>query len=278
MAKGIAITTGLNSVDPSHYGGWSGDLAACEADAKDMAHIGESKGFEVKTLLTKHATRTNLIKAVTEAADVLKSGDVFMLSYSGHGGQIPDRNSDEDDAQDETWCLYDGQLVDDETYSLLGKFERGVRVLVFSDSCHSGTAVKQAYHHTTGKIVRLNETASGTRYRFMPPEVAVRTYRQNKSFYDPILGNPAIREARDTVKSSVILISGCQDNQFSADGIFNGLFTANLLQVWNEGKFRNRYRAFHRAISERMPPDQTPNFFRVGELNLSFERQIPFTI
>jgi metacaspase-1 len=51
-----------------------------------------------------------------------------------------------------------------------------------------------------------------------------------------------------------------------------------LLQVWNEGKFRNRYRAFHKAISERMPPDQTPNFFRVGELNLSFEKQIPFTI
>jgi metacaspase-1 len=278
MAKGIAITTGLNSVNPSHYSGWSGDLKACEADAEDMAHIAESKGFDVKTLLTDQATRANLRKEVTEAADVLKSGDVFMLSYSGHGGQLPDRNSDEDDALDETWCLYDGQLVDDETYSLLGKFERGVRVLVFSDSCHSGTAVKQAFHHIAGKLVRLNETESGTRYRFMPPEVAVRTYRQNKSFYDPILENPAIREARDTIKASTILISGCQDNQFSADGIFNGLFTANLLQVWNEGKFRNRYRAFHRAIGERMPPDQTPNFFRVGELNLSFERQIPFTI
>jgi hypothetical protein len=65
----------------------------------------------------------------------------------------------------------------------------------------------------------------------MPPEVAVRTYRQNKSFYDPILENPAIRESRDTVKASAILISGCQDNQLSIDGVFNGLFTANLLQV-----------------------------------------------
>jgi metacaspase-1 len=201
-----------------------------------------------------------------------------MLSYSGHGGQIPDRNSDEDDAQDETWRLYDGELVDDEIYSLLSKFERGVRVLVFSDNCHSGTVTKLAFHRIAGKLVGLNETASGTRYRFMPPEVAVRTYRQNKSFYDPILENSAIREARDTVKASVILISGCQDNQLSSDGVFNGLFTANLLQIWNEGKFRNRYRAFHKAISERMPPDQTPNYFRVGELNPPFERQIPFTI
>jgi Caspase domain len=84
MAKGIAITTGLNSVDPSHYGGWSGDLMACEADAEDMAHIAQSKGFEVETLLTDQATRTNLVNAVTEAADALKSGDVFMLSYSDH--------------------------------------------------------------------------------------------------------------------------------------------------------------------------------------------------
>lgn len=278
MAKGIALTTGLNAVDPAHYGGWSGDLMACEADAQDMAHIAQSKGFAVKTLLTQQVTRTSLVKAVTEAAGALQAGDIFLLSYSGHGGQLPDRNSDEPDAQDETWCLYDGELVDDEIYSLLGKFERGVRILVFSDSCHSGSVTKLAFYRTAGRLVGLNETAAGPRYRFMPPEVAMRTYRQNKSFYDPILANVALREAQDTVKASVILISGCQDNQLSADGTFNGLFTANLLQVWNEGKFKKRYRAFRRAINDRMPPDQTPNYFRVGELNPAFERQSPFTI
>jgi hypothetical protein len=51
-----------------------------------------------------------------------------------------------------------------------------------------------------------------------------------------------------------------------------------LLQVWNEGKFKKHYRAFRNAIVGRMPPDQTPNYFRVGELNPSFEKQIPFTI
>jgi hypothetical protein len=254
MAKGIALTTGLNSVDPSHYGGWSGELMACEADAQDMAYIAQSKGFEVKTLLTQQVIRTSLIEVVTEAAEVLMSGDIFMLSYSGHGGQLPDQNSEEPDAQDETWCLYDGELVDDEIYSLLGKFKRGVRILVFSDSCHSGSVIKLAFYRSAGKLVGLNETDSGTRYRFMPPEVANRTYRQNKRFYDPILKNPALREARDTIKASVILISGCQDNQFSADGTFNGLFTANLLQVWNEGQFKKHYRAFHRAITDRMPP------------------------
>ncbi|NWF57518.1 MAG: caspase family protein, partial [Syntrophaceae bacterium] len=37
MAKGFALTIGLNAVNPKHYGGWSGELNACEADAEDMA-------------------------------------------------------------------------------------------------------------------------------------------------------------------------------------------------------------------------------------------------
>ena len=68
-----------------------------------------------------------------------------MLSDSGHGGQVPDKNDDEPDAQDETWCLYDGELLDDETYSLLSELSEGVRILVFSDSCHSGTSIKDEH-------------------------------------------------------------------------------------------------------------------------------------
>jgi hypothetical protein len=38
----------------------------------------------------------------------------------------------EADKLDETWCLYDGQLIDDELYLELGKFATGVRILVLS--------------------------------------------------------------------------------------------------------------------------------------------------
>ena len=57
-----------------------------------------------------------------------------MLSYSGHGGQLPDLNDDEPDQEDETWCLYDGQVVDDELSELYSHFKQGVRILVLSDS------------------------------------------------------------------------------------------------------------------------------------------------
>ena len=47
MAKGLALTIGLNAVDPKHYQGWSGKLNACEADARDMAEIARSRKFRL---------------------------------------------------------------------------------------------------------------------------------------------------------------------------------------------------------------------------------------
>ncbi len=278
MAKGQALTIGLNAVDPKHYQGWSGELNACEADAQDMAEIAKSRKFSVKKLLTKAATRAKVTSEILKAAKALTKGDIFMLTYSGHGGQVPDLNSDEPDAQDETWCLYDGELVDDELYGHLGKFAQGVRILVFSDSCHSGTVVKMAYYQGTTAARSSGLVAQAIRYRFMPPDVALRTYRGNKNFYDKILRDKKIKDTREAVKASVLLLSGCQDNQLSSDGDFNGLFTSQLLRVWNNSAFKGDYRKFHREILRRMPPDQTPNFFRAGLINKQFEAQTPFTI
>jgi hypothetical protein len=278
MTKGITLSIGLNSVDPKHYGGWSGDLNACEADAADVADIAKSRGFKTETLLTKAATRKNVIQAFGKAAGSLKAGDIFLLFYSGHGGQVPDMNNDEDDNQDETWCLYDGELIDDEINELLSRVAKGVRVFSLSDSCHSGTVTKAAFYQGTMGARSAGIGPNPPRLKFMPPDVALRTYRQNQKFYEKILKDPKLKKAQDNVKASVLLISGCQDNQYSSDGTFNSLFTANLLAVWNHGHFKKNYTDFHKAIIKRMPPDQTPNYFWVGTHDRKFERQTPFTV
>lgn len=276
MAKGLALAIGLNLVDPKHYQGWDGQLAACEFDANDMAEIAKAKGFKCTVLLTKAATRKAVAAAIRAAAKKLVPGDIFLVSYSGHGGQLPDVNGDEDDGVDETWCLYDGELVDDEIYKLLALFKPGVRVLSLSDSCHSGTVIKNI------ALARSLAAAPGgepvTRYRAMPVEVAQRTYLANKAFYDPILKDATLKGAQDKVRASCLLISGCQDNQFSADGVFNGLFTGTMKTVWNGGKFSGGYRKFHKAILQRMPTDQTPEYFWVGPANPAFAGQKPYTV
>ena len=272
MAKGIALHIGLNSVDPHKYEGWSGPLSACEADANDMADLAHTQGFATAKLLTKKATRAAVLTGIADAAKKLKGGDIFFLTYSGHGGQAPDLNGDERDGKDETWCLYDGELIDDELYSSWGAFAAGVRILLLSDSCHSGS-VSKALHYTAKA-----RAAPGLVYRVMPDEVALRVYQNNQKFYDPILKRRDLAKALGNVKASVLLISGCQDNQLSEDGTFNGLFTGTLKTAWNGGTFRGSYRRFHTAIGAKMPPDQTPKLSLVGASNAAFIAQKPFTI
>ena len=147
-SKGISIHLGLNAVDPAHYGGWNGKLTACEFDAKDMKAIAEARGFDSTILLTNEATTKNFLTAMGNAASQLNEGDILFLTYSGHGGQVPDLNGDEaenarPDGKDETWALYDRQVVDDELYAQWATLRSGVRVIMLSDSCHSGTVARE---------------------------------------------------------------------------------------------------------------------------------------
>lgn len=274
MAQGVGLHIGLNSVDPGHYDGWSGPLVACEADAKAFRAIAESQHFSTQMLLTAAATREAVLAAIGGAAERLVEGDFFLLTYSGHGGQLPDRDGEEADRLDETWCLYDAQLVDDEIYLALGRFKSGVRVLMLSDSCHSGTVAKMI-------AMRAETVETGPAVRAMPSEIALRTYESHRAFYDAILSSlPNSRglELGEAVAASVRLISGCQDNQFSYDGPFNGEFTGALLSVWAGGRFKGDYDDFHRRIVAQLPSRQSPNHMTVGMRDLAYDRQTPFTL
>ncbi|WP_374447563.1 caspase family protein [Stella sp.] len=291
LRQAISLHIGLNEVDPAHYAGWVGELAACEFDAEDMEAIARSCGFAPTRLATPAATRAAVVGAIRDAAGRLKAGDIFLVSYSGHGGQVPDFNADEEDALDETWCLYDGQLIDDELYALWAEFREGVRILVVSDSCHSGSVIKQMAEAGSSPALHAVDDEGylcdpqGNRARAMPYRQSVKVFRQNRDFYEK-LGRSIARTdtsllARELVRpvaATVRLLSGCQDNQFSYDGFDNGQFTGALLAVWNEGRFEGDYDAFHQAILNRMPAIQTPNHWQVGQPNAAFDGQKPFAV
>ncbi len=292
-AKAILLHIGLNTVSPAAYGGWSGELAACEFDAKDMAAIATSRGMKSTLLLTRKATRAHALAAIRKAAKQLGKGDLFFLTYSGHGGQVPDTTGEEADKKDETWCLYDGQLIDDELHFELSCFAAGVRILVFSDSCHSGTV-------TRAMPPQLDGFLSIGRSKMMPLAVGIRTYREHQDFYDTlqrdvaeaagktsapdpdsmlahIAVSPRLTAIAKQFKPAVILISGCQDNQTSLDGDHNGAFTEQLLKVWNQGRYRGNYAKFHAAIKAGLPASQSPNLITLGAA-ARFAQQQPFNV
>ncbi|MBC8119634.1 MAG: caspase family protein [Burkholderiaceae bacterium] len=296
-AGAMSLNIGLNTVSAAAYEGWTGPLAACEFDANDMAALARAQGMKASVLLTKKGTRANILGGIRSAAKSLHAGDLFFLTFSGHGGQVPDVTGDETDKQDETWCLYDGQLIDDELYFELSRFATGVRILVLSDSCHSGTVTRAR--------LPLTDAVPGTaRSKMMPLEVGRRVYAQHQPFYDKLqteIANAAGKTGKTSVadpdavlsnlsagggrisaivrkfKAAVILISGCQDNQTSLDGDHNGAFTGQLLQVWNHGAFRGNYSSFHASIRAAMSSTQTPNLYLLGNVS-RFVAQRPFTV
>lgn len=270
MPQGRSLHIGLNHVDPMHYEGWDGALNACVADARDMLALAKKQGFaKSESLIDAQATAAAVTAALTDAAASLKKGDLFLVTYSGHGGQVRDTNGDETDKDrmDETWVLFDRQLVDDEIYALWSRFKAGVRIAVLSDSCHSGTVVRAVPDFLSG----------GPRRRAMPRSVGARVEKAHKKIYQGIQRQyPGAESVK--VKASVVLISGCQDNQFSMDGDKNGAFTEQLKKVWGGGRFQGTYRRLRDQIVARMPDTQTPNYLAVGAKNAVFEAQRPFTI
>lgn len=142
MATGRSIHIGLNSVDPNAYNGWNGALSGCINDARDMKSIADGLGYQSLLLTDAAATSARVVSEIGQAAASLTTGDILFLTYSGHGGQVQDVNGDEDDALDETWVLWDRQLIDDELFSLWSQFAPDVRITMLSDSCHSGTVLR----------------------------------------------------------------------------------------------------------------------------------------
>jgi hypothetical protein len=283
MPRGISLHVGLNKVDPNHYGGWDGALTACEFDANDMESLAQTRGFETNKLLTTDATADNVRGAIESAAGELEPGDIFFVTYSGHGGQVPDANGEgERDNSDETWLAYDRQIVDDELYELWAKFKPGVRILVLSDSCHSGSVNKAITNRRSvpDPVATAEEAAKQEpRFRALPRDKMVLTYAQNQPLYDGIQDQVASStKSASEVGARVVLISGCQDEQLSRDGFKNGAFTGKLLEVWADGAFTGAYPAFHEAIRSQMPDDQQPNYNPVGAENPDFEQQNPFTV
>ena len=291
-------------------------LAGCINDAKEMQLLSARQGLITQILTDDQATSSEVIRLISSTGSELQSGDFFFLTFSGHGGQVDDVNGDEDDAKDETWVLWDRMLIDDELYQLFGQFSAGVRIFMLSDSCHSGTVARMMVSQAVGELYRQiakvnsdlkrgiqvtvaayrdlagtltdrdsvrdvqavlrTADAATRRFRGLPTHVSRQVYLKNKEAYDTyqyLAGRP--RDAG--LGAPLILISGCQDNQLSQDGDKNGLFTQSLLEVWNNGEFTGDYRELWKQVQAKMPQDQSPNFFTLGDTT-EFASEQPLTV
>lgn len=274
--RGISLHIGVNRCDTTHYPKtWKSALSSCENDADTMQAIAAERGFETLQLKTGEATRDGVSGAIKSAAATLGPGDMFLVTYSGHGGQVRDVDGDEKDGSDDTWCLYDAQFLDDELTVLLAGFAPGVRVLVVSDSCHSGTMLK-GEHDAPAGFVAADEFIYP---RAMPMDVARSASSMNRSFYGVIQDN--LPHPKPPIRASVRLLSGCQEHELSYGSKETGRFTAALKSVYAGGAFNGTYHDFHKAVVDAIanaPNRQTPGHAIIGVRDTEYDRQTPFRI
>ncbi len=106
------------------------------------------------------ATKEGIMSAMNELYSKIEEGDHVVIHYSGHGHQIFDDNGDEIDGLDEALVSYDAPMKmedgydgsrhfrDDELGEMISKFRIKLgstgHILLFLDSCHSGTGTRGA--------------------------------------------------------------------------------------------------------------------------------------
>ncbi|KAL6720933.1 Ca(2+)-dependent cysteine protease [Lecanora helva] len=158
-----ALLIGIN------YFGQKGQLRGCINDVKNMSgYLNGNFGYarEDMVILTddqqnpmSQPTKQNMLRAMHWLVKDAKPNDSLFFHYSGHGGQTPDLDGDEEDGYDEVVYPVDfrsaGHIVDDEMHRIMVQsLQPGVRLTAIFDSCHSGSALDLPYIYSTSGVLK----------------------------------------------------------------------------------------------------------------------------
>jgi hypothetical protein len=184
-----ALLIGIN------YTGTSNELFGCINDTINIKNILQEKfNYHKFNILTDDIipspTKINIINGLTSLLVNSNKGDSLFFLYSGHGTCTVDLNNDETDGQDEMIVPLDGNCISDDELNKIIKtnLKTGVKLFMLFDSCFSGTVVDLKYNYFTGIQDEIDVTI-----------------------------NPNVSETH----GQVIMISGCKDDQTSADAFVN---------------------------------------------------------
>ena len=212
-----ALLIGIN------YKGTSSELQGCVHDVEkikamltsyyqyreeDIVMLTDRKRYSLK------ASRANILYWIKKMVADTQAGDELFVHYSGHGSQVKCYKGDED-KNDDTPGMDDviipcdfqtayigkrGMITDDELRIILVEaMVPGSKLRAFFDCCCSGTALDLPY-----------------------------VYKQNEKY--------ALTYKKDGIQSTdCLLISGCRDDQTSADALiekqYNGALTWALCKA-----------------------------------------------
>jgi len=227
-----ALLIGINYLDTRYK------LNGCFNDVQNWNDYLVKKGYHDIIIMTDEQKNkdTALYPSSNNIEDNLRKfipssikGDTLVFAYSGHGGGLPDYSGDEIDFQDE--CIYGCDIkpiIDDKIREILSLLPDGVSLRIFLDCCNSGSGCDLPYR-----------------------------YNRNIIF----------TEAKPLNKD-IISISGCRDDQTSADAYigfkFQGALTHTLLN-----KLKSSVKNWKSLIDSLQYSLKTSGYTQVPQLSYS---------
>ena len=189
-----------------------GELRGCANDVKNMSkYLKDGLDYNEVKVYTEQdtpdkVTGYSIVRILYKLAieSHTKYLDKAFIHFSGHGIGITDKNNDEKDGKDEAICPVDyqkvGVITDDLIKKILKYFNPKTKVTCVFDCCHSGTIGDLKY-----KLSDKNKVT--------------------------------VSNSQEACKSNIVMISGCKDNQTSADAFnvsgkkqYSGAMTSCLLE------------------------------------------------
>lgn len=235
-----ALLIGIN------YTGTSNELFGCINDVNSVKERISSIGFAnintITDLTIKKPTKDNILTEFKNLLANSQAGDLLFFLYSGHGSYALDKNGDEQDGYDELIVSSDLKgITDDELKTIIQQnLKQNVTLFAMFDSCFSGSVLD-------------------LRYQYMD-SLNYDNYTEN--------GKQTI------TNGNVFMISGCSDEQTSADAVFNnkpnGAMTWSLLECLKQ-KPNNSWRELVKSMRDLLKTshfDQIPQFSSGSFVNI----------
>ncbi|KAF6756184.1 peptidase C14 [Ephemerocybe angulata] len=239
-----ALLIGIN------YVGTESELSGCVNDVLNLRKfITERWGYENENIVTVTddpkvssiaPTRKNIIAQLQELVKDAKQNDALFLCYSGHGTQVRDKDGNEIDKMDEAICPVDynraGFIIDDELNELIVKpLPLGCRLTVVFDCCNSGSALDLLYMYgPTGHIL------------------------DGASPDDP-KKSPA----------DILYLSGCRDDQTSADTVEEGRATGALSHAFVDALTQRPEQSYLEMLSNTRKILKKKRYTQIPQLSSS---------
>lgn len=282
MPRIRALMVGINEVDGSSstYASLGiPRLAGAVNDAVQLAGVYLHSGVdEVRTLLDGEAERDAILWELLNATRQLVAGDTYLLHFSGHGFRgIPRPVGAERWLTPEPgtgWIAHDGPITDGDLYGMLSFFREGVRVIVTSDSCHSGQVIRPEIER---KLVP-SWTRAGWTHRGLT-DAQVGQLHANLASRDGEADPPWRGHRPEHVPTAaVVLLAACMPEETALDlaggesGGPHGLFSACLIDALNEDPTRSLvalYDVVRRRVevaAKGLGHAQSPTLYPLGSL------------